>query len=164
MGGYSNTYYTGSITWVPLTNAGYWSVAYNNLKIGTTTVGGGTRAIADVGSTLIMGPVNVVNTIHTTIGATLYGGGLYEVDCENISSMPDITIILNNNNFVLSPNDYIIQIYGWCFSGFSPFEFYNNEDEPTWILGDVFLRAFYSIFDYGNQSIGFARAVPPFKK
>lgn len=29
---------------------------------------------------------------------------------------------------------------------------------PIWIIGDVFLRRFYTVYDLGNNAVGFAKS------
>jgi Eukaryotic aspartyl protease len=43
-----------------------------------------------------------------------------------------------------------------CYSGFSGANL--GAGGPDWILGEVFLRAYHTVFDYGNQRIGFAKS------
>lgn len=48
----------------------------------------------------------------------------------------------------------------FCFSGFQAADIITAKG-PLWILGDVFLTQFYSIFDRGQDRLGFALAKPP---
>lgn len=43
-----------------------------------------------------------------------------------------------------------------CLSGIRTSHKEYRDGYPYWILGDVFLRQFYSVFDQGNARVGFA--------
>ena len=79
------------------------------------------------------------------------------VACKRRAEMPDISINLAGHDFVLSAYDYT---YEWpmgegevrCVAAFAGFEF--EHQEKMIVLGSSFLRAFYTVFDLEDQSIG----------
>jgi cathepsin D len=166
LGGVDNTLYTGSINYVPLSSETYWAFTMGDVQLSNTSLGfcpsGGCNAIADTGTSLIAGPTAQVDALNTKLGAvTLNGEGIFP-SCDVISSLPDVQIVINGVTYNLTPQDYVLQVSSLgkteCLSGFMGIDI-PSPPGPLWILGDVFISTYYTVFDFGNKRLGFATAV-----
>ncbi|XP_048563882.1 aspartic proteinase oryzasin-1-like [Triticum urartu] len=87
--------------------------------------------------------------------------GESSVDCGRLASMPDIAFSIGGKQFVLTPEQYILKIgegdATQCISGFTAMDIPRPRG-PLWILGDIFMGAYHTVYDYGNMKIGFAKA------
>ena len=100
----------------------------------------------------MVGSADVINSINAQIGTV-------DSSCQGIENLPNVTVTISGDEYVLTPNDYVLKagLFGYtqCLSGFMAMELpWPN----TVILGDVFLKTYYTLFDVTHKQVGFARA------
>ena len=78
------------------------------------------------------------------------------VDCDRISSLPTLRFIINQLPFTLTPDQYVIKGVRFCVLKLGTMQLPGG----VWVLGNVFISAYYTEFDVGNKRIGFAPAKP----
>ncbi|TGZ67464.1 hypothetical protein CRM22_004773 [Opisthorchis felineus] len=159
-GGVNKGRYLGNIFFVPLSSETYWQIDLDGIQVASLTLcAQGCQAIVDTGTSLIVGPAADVNQLNEALGAVPIEGGLNVLDCSQLYTLPSIQFSINGRQLTLKPTDYVREMsYGGrpiCTSGFSGMEI---PGVPRWILGDVFIGAYYTVFDKGQSRVGFARS------
>ncbi|XP_039646933.1 nothepsin [Perca fluviatilis] len=168
IGGIDKLLYSGPINWLPVTAKGYWQIKMDSVAVQgvSSFCPRGCQAIVDTGTSLIAGPTTDILKLQQLIGATPSNIDEYLIDCARLSSLPHVTFVLGGIQYTLTAEQYVRkEMLGnrvFCFSGFQAVDIF-SADGPLWILGDVFLTEFYSIFDRGQDRVGFASARHPTK-
>jgi len=151
LGGEDPTYYTGEFKNYIVSSATYWVIDMDGFTIKDYKVKV-LKAILDTGTSLIVGAPPVINEINERIGHV-------DEACNGIENLPTIKVNIGNDEFELTPADYVLKVTAMgqteCLSGFMPM---NLPIPDAVILGDVFLKAYYTVFDLTNKSVGIAKA------
>jgi len=160
LGGADSTKYTGDFTYTPITIKGYWQFDVSGVKVAGESFAGATKAIADTGTSLLAIPKSSLTSLLTKFPAGVVkplAAGEYTVDCDKLSEMPSVSFTIAGKDFMLEGSEYVLSVSGECLLGFTGIDVPPPRG-PLWILGDVFLRKYYTVFDYGKSQIGFATA------
>ncbi|KAI9496004.1 aspartic peptidase domain-containing protein [Zychaea mexicana] len=187
IGGTNPDLYEGDLTFVEVTNDRYWEVPFGGIKVGNRTImsgGGGISvgsnssmtAIIDTGTTLIVVPPSMSRSIHMAIPGAEYNSTLgWQVPCargakqannstktnDGITAHQDqeelIAFRFGNQEFPIAYSNLIREKVNpgnetLCYSGIA------EAPVPMVIMGDTFLRSYYSVFDFEKKRVGFAKS------
>jgi len=119
----------------------------------------GCKSIIDTGTYLIYGPSDQLQSFLADMTIKR---------CEEKSKLPNLGFMFKGFTkdgkdtafeLILTPDDYVLEFEvdgkNDCVVGIGS----DNEDSG-WTLGQVFLKAYYTVFDRDNESIGFVKSNP----
>jgi len=150
--------------WFPVISLDYWEIGLHGVKLNGKSFGAcekrGCRAAVDTGSSLITGPSSVINPLIQALNVA--------DNCSNLGTLPNLTFVLKDIygrlvNFTLEPRDYVVEEVDArgnpnnCAAGFMAMDVPAPRG-PLFVLGNSFIRKYYSIFDRDHMMVGFMRA------
>eukprot|EP00656_Telonema_subtile_P007278 TRINITY_DN13413_c0_g1_i2.p1 TRINITY_DN13413_c0_g1~~TRINITY_DN13413_c0_g1_i2.p1 ORF type:complete len:278 (+),score=57.23 TRINITY_DN13413_c0_g1_i2:794-1627(+) len=125
-----NQYWAVKLTGVSVTGSTPWACS-----VPTCT------AIVDSGTSLIMLP-----TVYLSAWPSV------QSDCSNVGSLPAVSFTLDSQVYVFEGADYVLKRSGQCESALQ------QTTGSMTILGQAFIRKYYSAFDPTNNRVGLALA------
>lgn len=153
LGGVDPSVYTGDFNYHPLISETYWVIGMEGFKVNGQLVEI-KAGIVDTGTSLIVGDSSVINPITAKIGEV-------KSDCSNLSTLPDVTVQIGGIDYVLTAKDYVLQVSAGgaseCVNGFMGMAMPAQLKKAV-ILGDVFIKTYYTVFDLDKKRVGFATA------
>ncbi|POY74107.1 hypothetical protein BMF94_2919 [Rhodotorula taiwanensis] len=153
LGGSDSSKYTGELVSTPVVHEGYWMVQ-GSAGVGGYTTSKDANMIIDTGTTLVVAPPNEAAKFFAQVrGAKAFQNGYYSYPC-NISFVAELefagvkyTIPEKYLNLGLTAKGSNL-----CVAGIVG----QDVGIDAWVVGDVFLRSVYSVFDAGRKTVGFA--------
>jgi len=155
-GGIDQQYYTGNFSYASVLLPSYWLVGMESVSVNGNPIMkcpvDYCPTVIDTGTSIILGPPYEADQLVNEIGPV-------NEDCSNVDSLPTISFSVGGTELPLTPDIYVLKIVSsngtQCILGIES----SWAVAPLWILGDPFLRAYYTVFDRANYRVGFAKAV-----
>ncbi|CAH1761514.1 2663_t:CDS:2 [Entrophospora sp. SA101] len=159
-GGVDPKLFFNPITFTRVTRKLFWQIAINGIMADGVIVGGKSQqCIVDTGTTLLVIGNKEAKAIHNRVGGRFdKRTKTWQVPCDLATSKKKrplkIVIVINKTPFSIDPRDIVREPVSssssFCFSGIA------STDSNLWILGGVFMKNVYVIFDREQDRVGFA--------
>ncbi|KAJ3196134.1 Vacuolar protease A [Irineochytrium annulatum] len=155
-------HYSGDLinmTVAPINGAGryYWSLAATSVTVGTSTAKPSAAnpafAVMDTGTsfcaldtTTLKGIISGITRAGVAVQQD-FESGIYVLDsCKDAKLLPTLIFNIAGNQFPLEWEYYVLSDGTYCFLGFQSIDGI-VPGAALWIMGDVFLRKWYSVYD-----------------
>ncbi|EIW72117.1 hypothetical protein TREMEDRAFT_25265 [Tremella mesenterica DSM 1558] len=167
IGCYNSAKFNGGITWYPLVSQTYWSISLTGLSAKTNGQNSLSKSIVaaiDTGTTLIYVPSSIADAFYNQIPgaskASQFGDGFYQFPCQT-TARPSMSFN-NQGQMFWSMSDFNLGRTGqgssMCVGGLLGIS--DGLPDNLAIVGDEFLKSWYSIYDIaGNSRVGFAASI-----
>jgi len=144
----------------------YWEIQIFGVKVNgqelsanpTCSAQNPCNGIVDTGTSLILAPQGTVTNLQNIIPVALLSSNqVTACNSINLNALPNITFNLGGVLLSIPPSIYILN------DGQNNCNLGIDVGGTLWIMGDTLIRNFYTIFDRGNNQVGFAALVgnPP---
>ncbi|CAD8180988.1 unnamed protein product [Paramecium octaurelia] len=173
-GGYDVTKLDGPVHYHPVIDKYYWTIKAENILVNGQDQGfcpKGCKVVADTGTSLITGPYDDLMKLLDLTNI--------DDNCSNLKELPTLTFRIDGVNYYLEAKDYIMELKEdgteiplsnevsasafiegsakQCIGAFMPLDIPDPQG-PAWILGDIFLTKYLSIYDRDVNMVGFGKA------
>lgn len=159
IGGLDSSVYSGTPAYTSVTQQGYWQINFDSLTVGGSEAVGSTSAIVDSGTTLVIGSTDGVSAFYAQIpgsqdASSTVGAGFYTFPCD--STLPSVAFTIGGKSLDMSASLNFGPVSDGSSDCVGSIVADSSIGSEFWILGDAFMRNFYTIFDYGKSRVGFA--------
>ncbi|KAF9151398.1 hypothetical protein BG015_006731 [Linnemannia schmuckeri] len=167
-GGVDTTKFRGEITYVDCAGKRPWSIPVGGITVGGTKINvSGALATIDTGTTAMLVPRTISDSINGAIPGAIKvttQGGFWYMPCsgDTVITMTfgKLTFQIPYTHLALQSARSKTQQGDYCLSAVM-FPTGSTVSIQEWLIGDVFLKNVYSVFDFGTNAatggrIGFA--------
>ncbi|KAK8255202.1 rhizopuspepsin-1 precursor [Phyllosticta capitalensis] len=146
--------YDGDLAWTSAmdNDRGFWEIPIDDAAVDGSSTGLSDRtAIIDSGTSYILIPADDAAALHKLVPSASKNGEVYTVPCDTTQNLQ---LTFSNVAYDISYRDWVGGTVGdgTCQSNIIARQTFGAKQ---WLVGDVFLKNVYAVFDQDNVRVGF---------
>jgi hypothetical protein len=145
--------FSGDLNWSDVVDndTGFWEIKVENAGVDGKSLGiTGRTAIVDTGTSFILMPEQDAVKIHQQVQGYKQEGEKFSVPCDTVAV---VQFVFNKQSYNISTADWR---GGKLGSGLCRSNIIGRQTfkDTQWLVGDVFLKNVYSVFDFDKKRVG----------